>query len=150
MAAPGPILEIRSSPHIQSGHSVEAIMRNVVLALLPVAAFAIFAFGAAALLTLAVALASCLVTEQLFCRLGERVVVLCASAAESARAVEMAVGRMNVEVIVAADGRIPLADGSADLVTMADPGHLHPGRLEQEIVRVLGSRGSVYRAPLPR
>jgi electron transport complex protein RnfD len=72
MAAPGPILEIRSSPHIQSGHSVEAIMRNVVLALLPVAAFAIFAFGAAALLTLAVAMASCLATEQLLCRLGER------------------------------------------------------------------------------
>ena len=72
MAAPGPILEIRSSPHIQSGHSVESIMRNVVLALLPVAAFAVYAFGATALLTLAVALASCLATEQLFCRLGER------------------------------------------------------------------------------
>jgi electron transport complex protein RnfD len=65
-------LEIRTSPHILSGHSVDTIMFNVVLALLPVSAFAVYAFGAAALLTLLVALASCLASEQLACRLGGR------------------------------------------------------------------------------
>jgi electron transport complex protein RnfD len=56
-------LEIRTSPHILSGYSVDAIMFNVVLALLPVAAFAVYAFGLAALLTLLVAVGSCVATE---------------------------------------------------------------------------------------
>ena len=56
-------LEIRTSPHILSGHSVDAIMFNVVLALLPVAAFAVYAFGLSALLTLMVAVGSCVATE---------------------------------------------------------------------------------------
>ena len=56
-------LEIRTSPHILSGYSVDTIMFNVVLALLPVTAFAVYAFGTAALLTLLVAVASCLATE---------------------------------------------------------------------------------------
>jgi len=61
-------LEIGSSPHITSGASVDVIMRNVVYALLPVCAFSIYAFGLAALLVLATALASCLATEYLVCR----------------------------------------------------------------------------------
>jgi electron transport complex protein RnfD len=61
-------LEIRTSPHILSGYSVDSIMFNVVLALLPVTAFAIFAFGLAGFLTLAVALASCVITEDVICR----------------------------------------------------------------------------------
>jgi electron transport complex protein RnfD len=61
-------LEIRTSPHILSGYSVDTIMFNVVLALLPTTAFAIYAFGLAALLTLTVALASCVLTEHLICR----------------------------------------------------------------------------------
>jgi electron transport complex protein RnfD len=72
MPEPAPTLEIRTSPHILSGHSVDTIMFNVVLALLPVAAFAVFAFGAAAALALGVAVASCLVCEELACRLGGR------------------------------------------------------------------------------
>lgn len=56
-------LEIRTSPHILSGYSVDAIMFNVVLALLPAAAFAVYAFGIAALLTLFVAVGSCVATE---------------------------------------------------------------------------------------
>ncbi|NIV50151.1 MAG: RnfABCDGE type electron transport complex subunit D [Gammaproteobacteria bacterium] len=63
-------LEIRTSPHILSGYSVDTIMFNVVLALLPTTAFAVYAFGWAALLTLATALASCLLTEALVCRFG--------------------------------------------------------------------------------
>ena len=69
MAAPGKTLEIRTSPHILSGYSVDTIMFNVVLALLPVTGFAVFAFGLAGLLTLTVALVSCVLTEDLLCRL---------------------------------------------------------------------------------
>jgi electron transport complex protein RnfD len=69
-------LEIRTSPHILSGHSVDTIMFNVVLALAPVVGFALYAFGAAALLTLSVALLSCVGTEHLVCRAGGRVSTL--------------------------------------------------------------------------
>jgi len=62
------LLEIGSSPHITSGASVDAIMRNVVYALLPVSAFAVYAFGLAAALSLATALASCVATEYAICR----------------------------------------------------------------------------------
>ena len=61
-------LELRTSPHVLSGYSVDAIMFNVVLALVPVTLFAIYAFGLAALLTLASALGSCLLTEYAICR----------------------------------------------------------------------------------
>lgn len=65
-------LEIRSSPQIRGGHSVDVIMFNVVLALLPVCAFAVYAFGLAALLTLVTAAASCVGAEHAFCRLTGR------------------------------------------------------------------------------
>lgn len=56
-------LEIRTSPHVLSGYSVDSIMFNVVLALMPVACFAVYAFGATALLTVGVAVVSCVLTE---------------------------------------------------------------------------------------
>jgi electron transport complex protein RnfD len=65
-------LDIASSPHIMSGRSVDVIMRNVVWALLPVAAFGVFAFGLAALATLVVAVLSCIVTEHVLCRVSGR------------------------------------------------------------------------------
>jgi electron transport complex protein RnfD len=65
-------LEIRTSPHILSGYSVDAIMFNVVAALLPTTLFAIYAFGLAALATLTTAVVSCLLTEQLACKLSGR------------------------------------------------------------------------------
>jgi len=68
MSIPGKTLEIRTSPHILSGSSVDTIMFNVVLALLPVTGFAVFAFGLAGLLTLSMALVSCVLTEHLICR----------------------------------------------------------------------------------
>lgn len=68
MSAPSKTLEIRTSPHILSGYSVDSIMFNVVLALLPVTAFSIYAFGLAGLLTLSMALTSCVLTEHLICR----------------------------------------------------------------------------------
>jgi len=69
MTQPARILEIGSSPHIASGASVDTIMKNVVAALLPVCAFAIWAFGTAALLILVTAVVSCLLTEHVICRL---------------------------------------------------------------------------------
>jgi electron transport complex protein RnfD len=68
MSEPRKTLEIRTSPHILSGYSVDTIMFNVVLALLPAVAFAVYAFGLAALATLSTALVSCLLTERLACR----------------------------------------------------------------------------------
>ena len=61
-------LEIHTSPHIASGASVDVIMRNVVWALLPVAAFAVYSFGLAALFTLVAAVLSCVLTEHFMCR----------------------------------------------------------------------------------
>lgn len=69
MSERGRTLEIHTSPHLASGASVDDIMRNVVLALLPVAVFAIYSFGLAAALVLAVAVLSCVATEHLLCRL---------------------------------------------------------------------------------
>jgi len=76
MSGAGKLLEIRTSPHVVSGNRVDTIMFNVVLALLPVTAFSIHAFGLPALLTLTVAVASCVGTEQAACWLrGERTTV---------------------------------------------------------------------------
>jgi len=61
-------LEIRTSPHVLSGYSVDTIMYNVVLALVPCTAFALWAFGLAGALVLATALATCLLAEHLACR----------------------------------------------------------------------------------
>lgn len=72
MAEPGRTLEIHTSPHLLSGYSVDVIMWNVVLALLPTTAFAVYAFGLVALFSLGVAVASCLATEALCCRLAGR------------------------------------------------------------------------------
>jgi electron transport complex protein RnfD len=65
-------LEIGSSPHITSGASVDVIMRNVVIALLPVCAFAVYTFGIAAALVLAVATLSCILTEHFLCKVTGR------------------------------------------------------------------------------
>jgi electron transport complex protein RnfD len=72
VTSPTRTLEIRTSPHLLSGYSVDAIMFNVVLALAPTTAFAIYAFGFSALLTLATALLACCGTEALLCRLREQ------------------------------------------------------------------------------
>ena len=65
-------VQIGSSPHIRSGASVDKIMHHVLLALAPVAAFAVFAFGWAGLLTLLVATLSCVLTEHIFCKLNKK------------------------------------------------------------------------------
>jgi electron transport complex protein RnfD len=65
-------LEIGSSPHISSGASVDVIMRNVFVALLPVCVFSIYAFGMAAALVLATATLSCVATEHALCRMARK------------------------------------------------------------------------------
>jgi len=65
-------LEIRTSPHIVSGYSVDTIMFNVVVALAPATLFAVYAFGAAAVAVIATAVASCVAFEHLLCRVTRR------------------------------------------------------------------------------
>ncbi len=72
MRLPRRTLEIRTSPHVLSGGSVDSIMANVVVALMPTVVFAIWAFGLAAIFTLAGALGSCLLAEWLMCRAAGR------------------------------------------------------------------------------
>ena len=72
MARLAKTLEIRTSPHVISGYSVDTIMFNVVLALLPATLFAVWVFGLNALLTLTTALLSCVATEHLICKLSKR------------------------------------------------------------------------------
>jgi electron transport complex protein RnfD len=62
-------LEIGSSPHITSGDSVEVIMRNVVIALIPVCVFAVYTFGTAVALVLGTATLTCIVTEHVLCKI---------------------------------------------------------------------------------
>jgi electron transport complex protein RnfD len=65
-------LEIRTSPHVLSGYSVDTIMFNVVLAILPTAAFGVYAFGWTAALTIATGIASCNLAEHAMCRLSRK------------------------------------------------------------------------------
>ncbi len=65
-------LSIQSSPHIAAAAGVDTIMLNVVLALLPVCVYAVYAFGLAALLVLLTAVLSCVITEHLLCRFHDR------------------------------------------------------------------------------
>ncbi|MCG5530728.1 RnfABCDGE type electron transport complex subunit D [Halorhodospira halochloris] len=64
-----PRIELKSSPHMKQASSVEQIMRNVVLALLPVCGFAVYHFGISALALMATTTLVCVLTEQLFTRL---------------------------------------------------------------------------------
>lgn len=61
-------LNISTSPHIARGVSTDDIMRNVVWALLPTTAFAVYSFGMSALLVLAATTAACVLTEHFLCR----------------------------------------------------------------------------------
>ncbi|MDJ0926237.1 MAG: RnfABCDGE type electron transport complex subunit D [Gammaproteobacteria bacterium] len=72
MPEPGKTLDIDTSPHLKSGASVDIIMRNVVVALLPISVFAIYLFGLAALVTLIAATLSCVLTEHLLCRANDK------------------------------------------------------------------------------
>ncbi|MGK7390160.1 MAG: RnfABCDGE type electron transport complex subunit D [Candidatus Cyclobacteriaceae bacterium M2_1C_046] len=63
------ILNISTSPHLTKGVSTDTIMLHVVLALLPVVFFGIYSFGINAALVIITAVASCVITEHLLCRM---------------------------------------------------------------------------------
>ncbi len=66
------VIELRTSPHLQSGRSVDVIMRNVVYALLPLCAYSVWLFGVSALALMATCVAVCVLTEHLICRAWRR------------------------------------------------------------------------------
>ena len=63
------IIEVSTSPHLHSGHSVDVIMRNVVYALLPACAYAVWLFGISALALIVTTTAACVMTEHVLCRM---------------------------------------------------------------------------------
>ncbi|MFP4080424.1 MAG: RnfABCDGE type electron transport complex subunit D [Ectothiorhodospira sp.] len=65
-------IELKTSPHVKQGGSVQQIMRNVVLALLPICGFSVYHFGISALALMVVTTLTCVATEQLFNRLSRR------------------------------------------------------------------------------
>lgn len=60
------LLHLSASPHIHSGRSTSAIMRDVLIALLPTTVAGIVIFGLRALLVIAVCVASCVLLEALY------------------------------------------------------------------------------------
>lgn len=65
-------IEIRTSPHLKRVVTVDKIMRTVVLALLPIAAFAVWQFGLSALLLLLTTTGVAILTEWFFARASGR------------------------------------------------------------------------------
>ena len=62
-------VQLRTSPHIRKAPSVPLIMRNVVYALLPICANAVYQFGISALILLTTCIVTCVLTEHFFCTL---------------------------------------------------------------------------------
>ncbi len=67
MSAEFPTVDLKTSPHIRSAVTVDAIMLNVVYALLPIAAFAWFQFGLSVMCLIFTCVAACVITEHLTC-----------------------------------------------------------------------------------
>jgi electron transport complex protein RnfD len=63
-----PIIDLRTSPHLRDAPSVPVIMRNVVYAMLPICAYAVYQFGLSALALILVTTVTCVLTESLFNR----------------------------------------------------------------------------------
>ncbi len=67
-----PKIDIRTSPYIRRAPTVAEIMRHVVYALLPLAAYAVYQFGISALALMIITVLSCIGTEHLFCKLSDK------------------------------------------------------------------------------
>ncbi|KAF3981874.1 MAG: RnfABCDGE type electron transport complex subunit D [Methylococcales symbiont of Hymedesmia sp. n. MRB-2018] len=67
-----PKIGIRTSPYIHKAPTVAEIMRNVVYALLPLAAYAVYQFGISALVLMIITVLSCITTEHIFCKLADK------------------------------------------------------------------------------
>jgi len=62
------VIEVRTSPHLHSPLSVDMIMRNVVYAMLPLCAYAVWTFGISAAALLITTTLTAVATEHLICR----------------------------------------------------------------------------------
>lgn len=60
-------IELRTSPHVKKPVSTDEIMLNVVIALLPVCAFSVWAFGWSALALIITTTTACVLTEHIIC-----------------------------------------------------------------------------------
>jgi electron transport complex protein RnfD len=67
-----PIIELRTSPHVKEPTTVAQIMRNVVYALMPICAFAVWEFGISAAALILTVMAACLATERFFNWMSDR------------------------------------------------------------------------------
>ena len=61
-------VHLHTSPHLRAARSVDVIMRNVALALLPICLFAVYQFGLSALALILFTALVCVYTEHLICR----------------------------------------------------------------------------------
>jgi len=66
------VIQVRISPHLHSDRSVDVIMRNVIYALLPICAYAIWLFGISALALIVTSTFACVITEHICCKLSGR------------------------------------------------------------------------------
>src|SRR5690349_3405518 len=66
------VIEVRTSPHFHAERSVDAIMRQVVFALRPICGYAVWLFGISALALMVTPTITCLVTEEIGCRISGR------------------------------------------------------------------------------
>lgn len=62
------LFHVSAAPHTRSPITTKSIMRDVILALIPAGLFGIYNFGINALTVIVVAIASCVLTEYLFCK----------------------------------------------------------------------------------
>ncbi len=62
------LFHVSAAPHTRSPITTKTIMRDVILALIPAGLFGIYNFGLNALTVIVVAIASCVLTEYLFCK----------------------------------------------------------------------------------
>ena len=66
------VIQVRTSPHVHSPRSVDIIMRNVIYALLPIAAYGVWLFGWSALALIITTTGTCVLAEHAYCRLLHR------------------------------------------------------------------------------
>ncbi len=62
-------LYVSSAPHIHTNETISSVMKNVVIALIPATIWGIFVFGFYALAVILTAIASCILSEHIFCKI---------------------------------------------------------------------------------
>lgn len=72
MNRPAPQMELRSAPHVHVPRSVESIMLNVVLALLPICVFSVWQYGVSSAVLIVTVTATCLGTERFFSKIADK------------------------------------------------------------------------------